>query len=195
MGRQEAASRKRTRAVQLQQVVLGTIAAAGIIAVGAMAPNVLSGLEKLGMLPKPRQGEYIAAARRRLKKRGLLAEEDGFLRLTAAGQRELDKLSLLDGSRISHPRRWDQRWRVLIFDIPERKRGVRDAVRFRLRAAGFLRAQDSVWIFPYPCEEFVALLKAECKIGKDLLYMIVDSIENDGKYRDAFDLPRDTHSR
>lgn len=157
---------------------------------GMMAPNALAGLKKLGLLPKPRQGEYIAAARRRLKSRGFLAEKDGFLCLTPAGERELARLTMWDSHTVSRPKRWDEKWRVLIFDIPERRRRVRDTVRDRLLAAGFIRAQDSVWIFPYPCEEFVALLKAECRIGRDLLYMIVDSIENDGAYRDAFGLQR-----
>ena len=176
--------------MHLQRVVLGTVAAAGIIAVGMMAPNALSGLEKLGVLPKPRQSEYITAARRRLKKRGLLAEQGGFLRLTPAGEHELARLVMWDSRVIPQPRRWDEKWRVLIFDIPERRRRTRDVVRDRLCAAGFIRVQDSVWLFPYACEEFVALLKAECKIGRDLLYMIVDSIENDGTYRDTFGLRR-----
>lgn len=186
----EDSRRKRARNSQLQEILLGTVAAAGIIAVGVMAPNVLSGMKKLGLMPKPRQREYIAAARNRLRKRGLLAEEDGFLRLTEAGERELQRLSLFQTETIPRPTHWDGMWRVLIFDIPERRKSTRESVRRFLNASGFLRIQDSVWLFPYPCEEFVALLKAECKIGKDLLYMIVDSIENDGVYRDAFGLPK-----
>ena len=53
---------------------------------------------------------------------------------------------------------------------------------------GFLCIQKSVWISPYDCEELVALVKAELRIGKDALYVIVDSIENDGWIKKHFKL-------
>jgi len=39
--------------------------------------------------------------------------------------------------------------------------------------------QDSVWVYPYDCEDFINLMKADFKIGKDLLYVVADKIEND----------------
>lgn len=53
---------------------------------------------------------------------------------------------------------------------------------------GFLKLQDSVWIYPYDCEELVALLKADFRIGKDILYVIADSLENDGWIKRHFGL-------
>lgn len=53
---------------------------------------------------------------------------------------------------------------------------------------GFIRLQDSVWIYPYDCEDLLTLLKADLKVGKDLLYMIVDSLEGDAKIRLFFGL-------
>ena len=86
------------------------------------------------------------------------------------------------------PKRWDGKWRVLIFDIPERRKSVRDKVRLTLTAIGFKRLQNSVWVYPYDCEDLITLLKADFKIGRDLLYLIVDSIENDAILRDWFDI-------
>jgi hypothetical protein len=54
---------------------------------------------------------------------------------------------------------------------------------------GFVRMQDSVWLYPYDCEDLIVLLKADFKIGKDVLYMIVDSIEADTTWRKHFKLP------
>ena len=54
---------------------------------------------------------------------------------------------------------------------------------------GFVRLQDSVWIFPYDCEDFIMLLKADLKIGKDALYAIVEKLENDKALREHFHLP------
>lgn len=52
-------------------------------------------------------------------------------------------------------RKWDKRWRILVFDIPEKSRNVRDTFRNKLRELGFSRLQDSVWISPHPIEEDV----------------------------------------
>src|SRR3989344_9098522 len=187
MGHLETASEKRQKRANIERLILQSIAATGLIAVVLVAPNVIGAIEKLGLMPKARQNEYINTARRRLKKAGLLVEEDGFLRLSSKGARQLQSF----GPRMigAKPRTWDKKWRILIFDIPERRRLTRDKIRFHLRRSGFVRAQDSVWIYPYPCEEFVALLKAECRVGKDMLYLIVETLEGDVRFRKLFDLP------
>lgn len=188
MGQMEEKSKKRTRNQTLKMLILGSVAIAGALAIGLLAPNVLGAMEKLGLMPKLREGEYIRAARRRLKKQGLLEEQNGFLRIAPKGEKHLRTL-LVPLARPPKLKRWDHKWRILIFDIPERRRGVRVRIRVQLLAAGFMRLQDSVWIYPYPCEEFVALLKAELRVGKDMLYLIVESLESDASLRKAFKLP------
>jgi hypothetical protein len=184
----EEKSRKRSRNQRLQALVLASVAIAGGLAVALVAPNVLGAMRKLGLMPKDRQSEYVHAARRRLKREGLLFEQNGFLRLTPQGEKQLRAMSL-SLAKPKRPRKWDEKWRILIFDIPERRRHIRDKVRELLRGSGFVRVQDSVWLYPHPCEEFVALLKAEVRIGKDMLYVIVDSLEGDAKFRELFKLP------
>lgn len=188
MGHLEEKNKKRARNQQLTSLILGSVAIAGGIAVALVAPNVLGAMEKLGLAPKTREDEYIHAVRRRLRKQGLLVEHNGFLRITPRGQAQLRRAAL-SLARPSPLKRWDDKWRVLIFDIPEKKRSLREGIRRQLRASGFKRIQDSVWLYPYPCEEFVALLKAEMKIGKDMLYLIVDALEGDGPFRKEFGLP------
>ena len=51
---------------------------------------------------------------------------------------------------------------------------------------GFMRLQDSVWIYPYDCEDLIALFKADSKIGKDILYMIVEALEYDEPVKSYF---------
>ena len=60
---------------------------------------------------------------------------------------------------IAKKRRWDHRWRVVIFDIPERRKSVRVSLRRFMQEYGFVRLQDSVWIYPYDCEDLIALAK------------------------------------
>ena len=188
MSKLEEKSKKRTRRANIKKIILGTVAVAGILSVGAVAPNVLTALDKMGMLPGKRQKEIIRVARERLVKQGLLVYEGTKLRLTHKGEKVLSALELRN-YEIQKPRRWDYKWRVLIFDIPESRKSLRDKVRQTPQTVGFLRLQDSVWVDPYDCEELIVLLKADFKIGKDLLYMIVESLEYDVAHRRHFNLP------
>ncbi len=45
-------------------------------------------------------------------------------------------------------REWDGKWRMVVFDLPENKRGLRNELRRQLRAAKFGGLQGSVWISP-----------------------------------------------
>jgi phenylacetic acid degradation operon negative regulatory protein len=47
-------------------------------------------------------------------------------------------------------RGWDGKWRMVVFDLPETKRGLRNELRKQLRAARFGGLQGSVWISPDP---------------------------------------------
>ncbi|MBI5004359.1 hypothetical protein HZC00_04655 [Candidatus Kaiserbacteria bacterium] len=185
MGTLEHSSRKKIRRQNLTRLVIGSVGLVGMLGVAAVAPNVLTAMAKLGLLPNARQKESINRARDRLLKQGLLKREDGFLRLTPKGEAMFHRISSYDQATRKPPR-WDGRWRVLIFDIPERRKGLREKMRRTLTAIGFIRLQDSVWVYPYDCEDFVALLKADFKIGKDVLYLIVEEMEGDRHLRKYF---------
>ncbi len=187
MGQLEKESRKRTRRANIQKLVLASVAVVGGISVALVAPGVIGAMGKLGLIPSARQLEIIKRSRSRLVVRGLLVYQRNMLRLTAKGEQVLRRLELHD-FKLRKPKRWDNKWRVLIFDIPERRKGLRPKIRYTLKAIGFVRLQDSVWAYPYDCEDLVTLLKADFKIGKDLLYLIVDSLEYDKPLKEYFGL-------
>ncbi|HEY4498951.1 MAG TPA: CRISPR-associated endonuclease Cas2 [Candidatus Paceibacterota bacterium] len=190
MGKLEIQSAKRTRKGDMQRAVLMTVAAAGFLSMALLAPNALQALAKLGILDirGKRRKELINRSRDRLLDAGLLMrDERGYLRLLPKGEAKLRQLELHD-YRLKKPKRWDEKWRLLIFDIPERRRYTREKVRNTLQMIGFERLQDSAWVYPYDCEDLVTLLKVDFKIGKDLLYIITDGIENDLMLRKRFGL-------
>ena len=84
--------------------------------------------------------------------------------------------------------RWDGKWRVVIFDVPEKRRSVRGRVRNLLKLFNFYCLQDSVWVYPYDCEDLIALLKVDLRLGNAVRYVIADSIENDVQLRTIFKL-------
>lgn len=172
----------------IQKAILSTIATAGLLSAIIVAPNAIQYLHLLGITLGKRQNQAIQRSRDNLIKNGLLKYEKGFLRLTEKGEAKLRIFEIKDW-KFDKPKKWDGKWRMLIFDIPEKRKPLREKVRNTLFSIGFLRLQDSVWIYPYPCEDLVNLLKADFKVGKDLLYVIVDSIENDKNFRKSFELP------
>lgn len=83
-------------------------------------------------------------------------------------------------------RRWDQKWRLIIFDVPERIRGRRDFLRRELQSLGLHQLQKSVWAAPHPLpEEFFAIM-GELDLGKHLRVVTAERIEDDGDLKDIF---------
>jgi len=190
MGKLEEVSRKRKKKRDIQNAVLATVAITGLLAFAAVAPNAL---RLLNYLPNEKYNlKYrTKSVTGRLVAKGLVTwvERDGkkYLRITPAGRKvfafEQAKVALKNQKK-----KWDGRWRMVIFDVPERRRRTRLRLCAVMRDIGFVRLQDSVWVYPYDCEDFIALLKTELKIGKDVLYTIVDTIEHDKDLRQQFNL-------
>ena len=187
MGYIEDKSKKNKKRKNIQRAVLSTIAVSGLLAVSMVAPNTVKVLKSLGFHPNKREDEVIKRARKRLIDKGFVIYNNSFLKITENGKKELNRFSI-NNWVINKPRKWDGRWRMLIFDIPEHRRSTRDKVRATLSSIGFIKVQQSVWIYPYDCGDLITLLKADFKIGKDLLYLIVDSMENDNKFKKLFEL-------
>jgi CRISPR-associated endonuclease Cas2 len=184
MGEIEKKLAKKLKYQSIQKALLSVVAGGAFLSVAILAPNALQIFKKMGISGK-RKREGISRARDTLLKNGMLQrDERGYLQITDRG---LIKLQT-KGELIEKPKRWDKKWRVLIFDIPERRRKIRTEIRHTLQSVGFVKLQDSVWVYPYNCEKFITLLKANLHIGKDLLYMIVDSIENDRHLKEEFGL-------
>lgn len=193
MGKMEGEIKKQIRMTKIQNGILTAVYAAGMLSVALLAPNVLGVMQlvskKSGLYNEATGGKKrsINASRRRLVEAGLLVYEDGFLRLTERGENKMREFEARNFS-LDKPRKWDGKWRILIFDIKETKKSVRDKIRYTLRSIGFIRLQNSVWVYPYDCEDLVTMFKADMKIGKDLLYLIVDKLENDNYVREHFGL-------
>lgn len=173
----------------MQNAVLAIVQTAGALAIVAVAPNVLLALPAL--MGKERYSAAFQARNavgRLLAKRFIKKNARGFLEITEAGARHLALQQARSEKPASAKRRWDGRYRLVMFDIPQRRRGVRDRLRSLMREFGFLRIQDSVWLSPYDCEDLVALVKAELRVGRDVLYAVVDQIDNDAWVREHFSL-------
>ena len=171
----------------------------GLVSVAILAPNALQLLKGFGVLEgkkkKYRNGAQlrynINATISRLEKEGCLTveeNEDGtWVRLTKKGQKRLASYQA-SGISKQNPRIWDGKWRVIIFDVAEDKRAIRDKLRRELRNYGFVRLQQSVWVVPFDCEDFISILKTDQKLWSEVLYIVADKIEGERHLRKTFNL-------
>jgi hypothetical protein len=72
--------------------------------------------------------------------------------LTEEGKKRVLKFNI-DSLIIPKPAIWDRQWRLVFFDVPEKKRRGRDALRLKLRELGFYEWQKSVFVHPYSCRD------------------------------------------
>jgi DNA-binding transcriptional regulator PaaX len=59
----------------------------------------------------------------------------------------------LEELEIKKPGRWDGKWRLVMFDIPEKRKRAREALREKLRELGFKELQKSVFVHPFECKD------------------------------------------
>ncbi|MEK7589687.1 MAG: CRISPR-associated endonuclease Cas2 [Patescibacteria group bacterium] len=174
---------KKIKIGKIGKIILLAIAGVGILSMAIAAPNALQALNIIPEMKKKKYyPSYINSVISRLVKQGFIKFENRdhnkFVTLTEKGELEIIQYEFQE-KRIKGPRKWDRKWRVVIFDIKEYRRKTRDKLRITLTSLGFIKLQNSVWVFPYECEDVMVMLKASYKIGNDVLYMTVDKIEND----------------
>lgn len=188
MGKLEKKSQKHRRKENLQKGILMAVGAVGFLSVALVAPNVL---QILGRSSKKFFKNNIYRSRDRLIEKGLLVfvkkGNKKYLQLTKKGKRQLLEWGILECPTVQS-RRWDKKWRILSFDIWERRREVRNKLRLVLKRIGFYPLHQSLWVYPYDCEDFIQLLKTDLNVGRGVLYVIADQIENDRALRDHFNL-------
>lgn len=92
----------------------------------------------------------------------------------------------LEMMKIRKPKRWDKKWRIIIFDIPEKQRGARDAFRAWIKRLGFLELQKSVFILPYDCQDEFDFIVEFLGIRKYVRFILAKEIDNEAHLKKKF---------
>ena len=129
---------------------------------------------------------------RYLLKRKLIAlKRDGHdmsIILTPEGKRRAGKYQI-EELQILRPKKWDGKWRIVIFDIPSHSNFVRDIFRKKLKEFGFYLMQKSTWVYPFECKKEISLLRNFLGASERQIRVLeVNRIEDDRFLRDAFHL-------
>ena len=89
-------------------------------------------------------------------------------------------------------KKWDGKWRIVVFDIPETQKKMRNFFRVKLIEIGFRKMQESVWICPYNIADAVEELIDLCQAKKYVHYLLVEELDNRDVLMNLFKLEKDT---
>lgn len=178
------------------QKFLKGLLTAGIICLAAQSPYFFPALWKDLQRRKSwrirENEEKFRNAFYYLKKQGYLnikkVNRQIYISLTEKGKKKAGKYQI-DSLKIEIPPKWDGKWRLVIFDIPNDQGIKREAFRGKLKEFGFYLLQKSIWIYPHKCEKEIKLLREFFGLTTKYLRIItVEEIEEDSALRKIFKL-------
>lgn len=119
-----------------------------------------------------------------------ITEKEGqqILTLSEDGKKRVFGFNL-DQIAVRRPGRWDGYWRIIIFDIPERKKQGREALRSKLKQLGFYPLQKSCFIHPFDCKSEIDFISEIFEVSPYVNFIVAKEIEGAMLLRKFFGLP------
>lgn len=128
---------------------------------------------------------------KRLRRKKLITVNEqkdfGVVKLTEKGKQKVLKYNI-GTMKLTKPEKWDRKWRLIIYDISQLRRRQQTALRLMFRQLEFLPLQKSVYLTPFPCEKEVTFLREYFGVGEEVMYLIVEKLENQDIYKTHFGL-------
>lgn len=177
---------------EIAKDILAGIAAAGVLAIAASSPyfvlNIIRAVLK-GDIHRPASAR---ATFYRLKKEGCIRirkkNHQIYVSLTEKGRKRAGRFQI-NHLMIKKPKRWNKKWCMVLFDITDRQRIKREALRGFLKRLGLYQLQKSVWIHPYEFRDEIELLKNFFGFfSYEVRYVITDDIGDDTVIKKHFNL-------
>jgi len=177
---------------EIAKDILAILIIGGMITIAATSPffitNIVKEIKKLKKYPNKK----VYDAFYKLKKQGFInfyeKNNQIYISLTEKGKQKAGWMQI-DDLKIKKPKKWDEKWRILLFDIAEIKRTHREALRGKLKELGFQLFQKSAWIIPYECKDEVDLLKSFFGLsGKEIKLIVAQNIDGEEKFKEIFKL-------
>jgi DNA-binding PadR family transcriptional regulator len=145
---------------------LKIIGLTGLAGVAIVAPNATQGLKLILKRSKKKDINHKRVLAE-LKRQGLVhitKDEDRLhYAVTPAGAYRLQQL-MLDEINIEIPQKWDKKWRIVCFDVPNNFSKQRAAFTDKLQRYDFVMLQKSTWVHPAPCFEQIEQLASHYNV-------------------------------
>jgi len=147
---------------EIAKDILKGIALSGAICFAATSPYFVSNLLKNVKQWRRHDKKKFYNNFYRLRRDGCInceiANHQIYISLTEEGKKKAGRLQI-DALKIEKPKKWDGKWRIIIFDIAQLKKLSREAFRGKLKQIGFYPLQKSVWAHPFDCRDEIEVLK------------------------------------
>ena len=184
------------RGKSLTREILFMLAAGPVILSSLFLPNITQILKPLIKWRKnwdKIDRRLIHNAIRRLNQKRLIEliqkGDKLYIQITKNGKNLIKNFDY-DYLILYRPKKWDKKWRLVIFDIPEKKNKERQAFSTKLKDLGFYPLQESSYIYPYDCQDELDFVCEFLSINRYVNYCLVESLgKREGDLRQFFNLP------
>lgn len=178
--------------ITVAQIVLLILASKGKLPYRGIISHPLTAL-----LAATRTGNSYYTALARLKARRQVTRTGDSYELTPHGEfaalKALVRKELVVQEREGKPHvkkqtAWDGKWRIVLFDVPETKRPVRDYLRGVLKRAGCYPLMRSMWISPFKLPSYIQRVLEDPTYRKYARMITTTDIDYDEDLRKRFRL-------
>jgi hypothetical protein len=174
--------------------ILKVIGVAGMIAIAAASPyfglGLIRGVRRRydkKTWRKFYQSLYYLNRRGHVNFLGTTADGEINVEITEKGKTILGLVDI-DSMKLARSPKWDGKWRIVIFDVPNTKNRQRTAFAGKLRELGFIMVQKSVWAYPFECRKEVMILRKFYEVEPYVTYLEGIEVEDEFNWRGKFNL-------
>lgn len=107
--------------------------------------------------------------------------------LTESGRKRVLKYRIEDLS-VPKPKKWDGKWRIIIFDVPEKYKEARHSLRQKFKEWNFYLLQKSVWVSPHDCRNEVDFLIEFWRISPHVRLIETATFDGDNFMKEHYGL-------
>lgn len=175
-----------------KKTFLKILKAGAVIATAFIAPNAVKVLKDFVKEDDEWSDYYPSSLEKmtlRLLRKGevevVYRKDQPVVKITEKGITQTLKYDL-ENFTIKKPKKWDGKWRMVIFDLPVEYSKEREIFRDKLKQVGFYQMQKSVYLYPFPCEKEIKYLREVLNIPHFVKLAIINKMENDEDLRKIF---------
>lgn len=88
--------------------------------------------------------------------------------------------------KIRTSKSWDGIWRIVTYDISEKRKRGRDQFVIKLKELGFYPYQKSMFIFPFKCKDEIEFMKEHLFLGDSIHYIEATRIDDEEVLKKKF---------
>lgn len=156
---------------------------------GALTMNEFVGMQLANQIPWDHRSVFLKLYN--LRRSGYVAlrekRNQSFFHLTPKGKLQILKYLHLEKLKTG---KWDGRWRVIMFDLPERMKKWREHLRGEIKALGFYALQESVYITPHPVTGELDKFIKKWNLREYFRYLTVSEIDKEEELKAVFGLKK-----